>query len=459
MVKELLALPLSGDLLFLDDNSPDGTGELLDSLATEHTRLSVIHRSGKLGVGSAHIDGINWAYDHGYERLITLDCDFTHSPRDVQRLLEQSEGYDLTIGSRYVEANSLPGWNPLRRALTGFGHILTTKLLRIPFDATGALRIYDLRVIPRELFNSIRARGYGFFFESMFACLQNKVRVKEVPIVLPARTYGHSKMSLKETMRSGFQLLDLWVGSVVSPARYRSKTASQPVLNDDLHDPQNWDAYWGEKRTSSNRAYDLLAEAYRTQVIRRRLEKEIFKTFANGSLLLHAGCGSGQVDERLHERMRIMAIDISPAALRLYQANNPFAQSVRHADLLKLPFPSNTFDGAYNLGVMEHFTEDEITQILRELQRVIKPGGKLLLFWPHARATSVAVLKTAHWMMNDVLGRTIRLHPPEVSLMKGKDWAARELRSGGFELRSFQFGAADFWVQAVIVADRQPGAD
>jgi dolichol-phosphate mannosyltransferase len=90
MVRDLLALPIESDLLFLDDNSPDGTGEILDRLSTEIPELTVIHRRGKLGIGSAHIDGIRWAYDHGFERLITLDCDFTHDPRDVMRLVENS---------------------------------------------------------------------------------------------------------------------------------------------------------------------------------------------------------------------------------------------------------------------------------------------------------------------------------------------------------------------------------
>jgi ubiquinone/menaquinone biosynthesis C-methylase UbiE len=129
-----------------------------------------------------------------------------------------------------------------------------------------------------------------------------------------------------------------------------------------------------------------------------------------------------------------------------------------HADLMKLPFPPNSFDGAYNLGVMEHFTRSEIARILGELRRVIKPGGKLVLFWPHSRATSVFVLNTAHWVMNDVLGRSNRLHPREVSLLKSRQWVEEMLQAEGFNLCSFKFGAADFWVQAVLVAEKRADA-
>ena len=115
MVRQLAALGLDADLLFMDDNSPDGSGGILDRLAEEPLRLEVIHRTGKLGIGSAHIDGIRWAYDHGYDRLITLDCDFTHTPADVARVMHLCDGNDVVAGSRYMLEDSLPGWNLMRK--------------------------------------------------------------------------------------------------------------------------------------------------------------------------------------------------------------------------------------------------------------------------------------------------------------------------------------------------------
>src|SRR5512146_2744458 len=128
MVRELSGLDLDTDLLFMDDNSPDGTREILDRLTLETPRLSVIHRAGKQGIGSAHLDAVRWAYDHRYEVLITLDCDFTHKPSDLPRLLEALSGHDLATGSRYLEPDSLPNWNIFRRSLTAFGHFLTRNL-------------------------------------------------------------------------------------------------------------------------------------------------------------------------------------------------------------------------------------------------------------------------------------------------------------------------------------------
>ena len=113
------------DLLFLDDNSPDGTGQLLDDLAAKEPRLHVIHRAGKLGIGSAHLDGITWAYEHGYTRLVTMDCDFTHSPADIPRLLACADSAAIVVGSRWLQSGSLPGWSLFRRLLTGLGHFLT----------------------------------------------------------------------------------------------------------------------------------------------------------------------------------------------------------------------------------------------------------------------------------------------------------------------------------------------
>jgi dolichol-phosphate mannosyltransferase len=458
MARQLLALELDADILFMDDGSPDGTGEILDRLASEHTRLSVIHRSGKLGIGSAHIDGIRLAYERGYDRLVTMDCDFTHTPADVLRLLDYANGYDVAVGSRYMRPNSLPGWNPLRRSLTGIGHFLTTNVLGVGVDATGALRAYDLRRIPREIFDLVKARGYAFFFESMFVIVKNGFSVNEFPIELPARTYGHSKMTLRETLRSGSHLLWLRGASLKTPERFRLTKESVALygatIDPALTDPQGWDAYWDEHDRPRSKVYSTVAELYRVLVIKPQLERAVFHNFKEGSHLLHAGCGSGQVDATLHRRMKITAVDISPSALSVYQRNNPAAFEVRHADILDLPFDAGSFDGIYNLGVFEHFSADEIHRILAQFHRTLKPGGKLVIFWPHERATSVAVLKTAHWILNDVAKRPTKLHPPEVSLLRDREWIDLLLRDAEFKMLDYAFGPRDFFVQAVIVAER-----
>jgi dolichol-phosphate mannosyltransferase len=456
MARAILALGLDADLLFMDDASPDGTGEILDRLAQEQPRLRVLHRSGKLGIGSAHLDGIRWAYDRGYERLVTLDCDFTHAPADVLRLVECSKDYDVTAGSRYLRKNSLPGWNLMRKSLTGVGHFLTKNILGVDVDATGALRVYNLRRIPRETFDLVSARGYAFFFESMFILIRNGFSVGELAIALPARTYGSSKMTWREARRSAFRLLWLRAESIKSPGRFKVVSTIPAVSNPLLVDPQGWDAYWNKKERPAAAAYEAIAAFYRVSVIKPQLERAIFRNFGTGAHLLHAGCGSGQVDIALQRRMKITAIDISPVALRIYRRNNPAAVAVEHASILDLPFAAATFDGVYNLGVLEHFTEDEIRRILGQFFSVLKPGGKLVIFWPHARATSVAVLGSAHWMLNNVLKRPIELHPPEISLLRSREWVEPFFNEAGFRLVDYSFGMRDFFVQAILVAEK-PG--
>jgi dolichol-phosphate mannosyltransferase len=202
LYKELTVYAPEANLLILDDNSPDGTGEIADRLAEQDPGVHVIHRTGKLGIGSAHTEGIRWAYDHNYEVLVTMDCDFTHSPSSVPEFLSYAPSHHVVIGSRFLRKNSLPGWNLFRRTLTYFGHFMTRAVLRMPLDATGAFRVYRLDRLPRDIFGLIESPGYSFFFESLYILWLNGARVKEVPVSLPARTQGHSKMRVKDAYQS-----------------------------------------------------------------------------------------------------------------------------------------------------------------------------------------------------------------------------------------------------------------
>jgi dolichol-phosphate mannosyltransferase len=221
LLVELRVHAPDADIVFMDDNSPDGTGEVLDELAKTEPRLKVIHRPGKQGIGAAHLAGIAYAYDHGYDLLVTLDCDFTHSPADIPVLVAKTSEVDMVVGSRFLQSGSLPGWSPARKVLTRLGHMLTATVLGVHGDATGAFRVYRLAGIPPQLFDLVTARGYAFFFESLFVAHKNGIRIGEVPIKLPARTQGHSKMSFAEIRRSIEQLFQLLVASKTHPERYR----------------------------------------------------------------------------------------------------------------------------------------------------------------------------------------------------------------------------------------------
>ena len=451
MIRRLDALELGADLLFMDDGSPDGSGALLDQAAEGRDDFHVIHRGGKLGIGSAHLDGIAWAYDQGYKRLVTLDCDFSHSPEDIWKLLAaMTDDVDTVVGSRYLEQGSLPGWNLLRRTLTHFGHWMTVNLLGMPQDATGAFRAYHLERVPERLWRRVQSRGYSFFFESLFLACRNGLSVAEVPVVLPARTYGSSKMSVIEAMRSGMRVWDLWLQTKLEPEKF---SIAEPFHDQDpdLEDPQDWDDYWDAGKQRPNRVYAFLAALYRNLVLERRLRHHLEQSFEPGAKLLHAGCGSGQVDAQLGQRYRITAVDISVGALQRYQHNNPGADEVRHASVFCLPYSDHAFDGAYNLGVMEHFNRAEIQQILGELRRTVKPGGKLVLFWPHAMATSVWVLRIVRWVLRGLVRRDVRLHPDEITYIGSREGAETIFRQAGLRLEDYSFGPQDLFVQAVLV--------
>jgi dolichol-phosphate mannosyltransferase len=198
ILKELFGLNLDADILFIDDCSPDGTVVFLDSLRELYSRLIVIHRKGKFGIGSAHRDAISWAYEHGYDKILTLDCDATHPPEYIPELLKKGMDHDIVVGSRHLKNSSLQDWSLKRKLLTKLGHWLTFYCLDVPYDATGAFRLYNLNKIPQAFLFKVRSQGYSFFFETLFVLHQNNFRVGEVPIHLPTRINDKSKMRYKD---------------------------------------------------------------------------------------------------------------------------------------------------------------------------------------------------------------------------------------------------------------------
>jgi dolichol-phosphate mannosyltransferase len=197
-----IVIPQPFDILFIDDNSPDGTGNILEEMKLNDSSLHVVHRKGKSGIGSAHKTGINWAYENGYEYLITLDCDLTHTPDDAIKFLAEIKTADVVIGSRYMEQGSLSTWSFTRKLLTRFGHFLTVHLLGMPYDASGAFRLYNVGRIKKAIFDKVESNSYSFFFESLLVLHLNSIRIKEVPIHLPKRTYGNSKMRFGDLVTS-----------------------------------------------------------------------------------------------------------------------------------------------------------------------------------------------------------------------------------------------------------------
>jgi dolichol-phosphate mannosyltransferase len=184
-------------VLVVDDNSPDGTGELADRLARELPFVSVLHRSRKEGLGPAYIAGFRRALADGAELVLELDCDFSHDPADVPRLVAAVEdGADVALGSRYVEGGSIENWGMVRRVVSAGGSWYARVLLGVGIrDLTGGFKCYRRAVLERIDLDAIDSRGYAFQIETTYRALRAGFSVVEVPIRFADRTEGQSKMS------------------------------------------------------------------------------------------------------------------------------------------------------------------------------------------------------------------------------------------------------------------------
>ncbi|MBN2452708.1 MAG: glycosyltransferase [Candidatus Omnitrophica bacterium] len=447
---EIIALGIDLDILFMDDNSPDGTGAVIDELAKKHKNVMALHRPGKMGVGSAHLDGIEFAYDKGYKNIITMDCDFAHSPAILPDLIKISKDYDIVVGSRYIMNNSIEGWSLFRKFMTLTGHFLTKHCLGIKYDATGALRFYKLDRIPKDAFKLVRSRGYSFFFESLYILSVNNFSIKELPIIIPPRMYGHSKMNLREILHSVNHLVRIYLG--VSFNRKFFTINKSAVAKKDADN--GWDWYWESKNDAGGLLYDMVAAFYRKVIIRPGLNHFVKRYFKEGSKLLHAGCGSGQTDAGILRMFPVTALDNSFPALNIYRRFNSAKGETVNGDIHRMPFRESSYDGIYNLGVMEHFTEEDIAKILSEFRRILKPEGKVVIFWPPVFGISVIFLNWLRAFMKKVFGKEIRLHPDEIMLARSKEQLCSIFKKADFRVIECYFGIMDFFTHVVVVAEK-----
>jgi dolichol-phosphate mannosyltransferase len=197
IVRDVLEhLPESRRVLIVDDNSPDGTGEIADRLAAADESIGVLHREHKEGLGPAYLAGFRVALDGGAERVIEMDADFSHDPSFLPRLIEATENADLAIGSRYVPGGGITDWGPMRRFISRGGSAYARVALGLPIqDLTGGFKCFRRIVLETINLDTIEARGYAFQVETTYRAIRAGFRVVEVPIVFKDRTDGTSKMS------------------------------------------------------------------------------------------------------------------------------------------------------------------------------------------------------------------------------------------------------------------------
>jgi len=196
MLERLLALPYGLDVLVVDDNSPDGTGKIADGIAADNPRVHVLHRQGKLGLGSAYIEGFEYALVNGYDFVFEMDADYSHDPREIPNFLEAAKDYDVVIGSRYIGGVRILNW-PIKRLMLSYGASLYARLitgLKL-IDCTGGFKCFRRSALEKLDLGRIHSDGYSFQIEVNFLCQKKGLRMKEIPIVFTERKEGQSKMN------------------------------------------------------------------------------------------------------------------------------------------------------------------------------------------------------------------------------------------------------------------------
>jgi dolichol-phosphate mannosyltransferase len=227
--EEVLAAAPGLEVLVVDDNSPDGTGDLVAERTQAEPRLHLLRRDGKLGLGTAYLAGFRWALDRGYDQVFTMDADFSHPPRYIPQMLEAMKRYDVVIGSRYVPGGSIENWPVYRLILSRFANFYARVLLRLPVrDCTAGFRGYSAEVLETVKPFEIRASGYSFLEEMVFRVCRCGFEVGEIPIVFENRRAGSSKIDSLEIYRAAWHVLATALRPPRLPDRVRERQPSGP---------------------------------------------------------------------------------------------------------------------------------------------------------------------------------------------------------------------------------------
>lgn len=206
LVKDILKLRIKDlDIVIVDDNSPDGTGKLADKLARKYSKVHVLHRSGKLGLGTAYVAGWNYALAKGAQILVTMDADFFHNPKYLSELINRLDfsKYDISIGSRHVVGGRIIGFSLARHLISAAAQFICMRALGLKtYDSTSGFRAYKREVITKIKPESIKSQGYSFLIEALYRANEMGFKSIEIPVTAPARKKGKSKISKGEILKA-----------------------------------------------------------------------------------------------------------------------------------------------------------------------------------------------------------------------------------------------------------------
>ena len=238
LLAKLLTVASEVDVLVVDDASPDGTGDVADDFAALTPRVRVLHRAGKLGLGTAYVAGFRYALAHDYEAVVEMDADFSHRPEDLPGLLAAADYADVVIGSRNIPGGRVVGWSPLRHVISRGGSLYARLLLGLPIrDCTGGFKCFRRRALEALDLRAVRSSGYGFQVEINYACHRAGMRFAEVPITFPDRERGKSKMSKRILVEAAGMVLKLRAGLMRPPIDAHPIPPERPR-------PWSWQRAW-----------------------------------------------------------------------------------------------------------------------------------------------------------------------------------------------------------------------
>lgn len=228
LLETIFSYAPQSDILIVDDNSPDGTGQLADQFAAEDPRVHVLHRAGKLGLGTAYVAGFKYSIEHNYDAAFEMDADFSHDPKYLPDFLKAIETADLVIGSRYIPGGSTPNWSFGRRCISGCGNIFARFMLGIPVhDCTAGFRCYRREVLESIDLDTIQSQGYAFQVELAYRVMKQRFRITEIPITFMDRRVGKSKMSRKIVIEAFTFVVRARLGKVPMPSPALRKETSR----------------------------------------------------------------------------------------------------------------------------------------------------------------------------------------------------------------------------------------
>jgi len=219
LIQEIHKVVPAVDVLVIDDNSPDGTGQIADQLAAADPRVHVIHRAGKLGLGTAIVAAMRYAIDKNYDVMVNMDADFSHHPRYLPAMLQGMKQNDVMIGSRYVPGGGTVNWPLSRRLMSGGVNLIVRILMRLPArDTSGGYRAYRVAKLRRVNLDNLVSRGYSFQQEVLYRCRNAGCKIGETPIIFEDRRLGATKANLREMVRSLSTILYLGLRALFGAA-------------------------------------------------------------------------------------------------------------------------------------------------------------------------------------------------------------------------------------------------